>query len=611
VSVPTGEASSGEAREPIVSVRDLEVTAGNGDHILNSVSLDLLPGQSIGLVGESGSGKTALAHALLGFARPGLRISGGSVRVRGSELVGRGERELRELRGRVISYVPQDPPTALNPSIRVANQVREILRAHAPERESDEVVLDVFRRVELPTDHAFLRRYPHQLSGGQQQRLALALAIACEPPVIVLDEPTTGLDVITQATILEEVRRLQRELGVALVYVTHDMAAVASVVDRIAVMYAGDIIEEGAVAGVVTRPFHPYSRGLVSSVPDPRTARRLTGIPGVAVSPGEVGDACAFAPRCELKIAACDEARPPLLVVGNERSVRCIRWELTPAPSFVPRAVVADGPTATPLLSVANLRAVYGGRIATVVAVDDVSFDVASGECVALVGQSGSGKTTVARCVVGLHAPAAGAIRLDGEELAHKAGTRSRQQRRRIQIVFQNPFESLNPRQSVAEAVSWPALTLGGMGKKEARAQVHVLLERVRLPARMARRFPGELSGGERQRVAIARALAARPDLLVCDEVTSALDVSVQAATLDLLAELRRELGLAMLFITHDLGVVAAVADRVLVLDRGVVCEHGRTADILATPGADYTRRLVEAAPTLAIAEQAAPTPRG
>ena len=213
------------AREPIVSVHDLEVTAANGDHILNSISLDLLPGQSIGLVGESGSGKTALAHALLGYARPGLRLSAGSVRVQGSELIGRSERELRTLRGRVISYVPQDPPTSLNPSIRVANQVREILRAHAPERERNEVILDVFRRVELPTDDAFLRRYPHQLSGGQQQRLALALAIACEPPVIVLDEPTTGLDVITQATILEEVRRLQRELGVALVYVTHDMAA--------------------------------------------------------------------------------------------------------------------------------------------------------------------------------------------------------------------------------------------------------------------------------------------------------------------------------------------------------------------------------------------------
>jgi peptide/nickel transport system ATP-binding protein len=597
--------------EPIVSVRDLEVTAGNGDHILNSVSLDLLPGQSIGLVGESGSGKTALAHALLGFARPGLHLSGGSVRVRGTELVGRSERELRELRGRVISYVPQDPATSLNPSIRVINQVREILRAHAPERESDQHILDVFRRVELPVDEAFLRRYPHQLSGGQQQRLALALAIACEPPVIVLDEPTTGLDVITQATILEEVRRLQRELGVALVYVTHDMAAVASVVDRIAVMYAGDIIEEGAVAGVVSRPHHPYTRGLVSSVPDPRTARTLTGIPGVAVAPGEVGDTCAFAPRCELKIPACEESRPPLYAVGNDRSVRCIRWELTPAPSFVPRAIVPEAAAATPLLAVTNLRAVYGGRIATVVAVDDVSFDVASGECVALVGQSGSGKTTVARCVVGLHAPAAGSIRLDGADLAHKAGARSRVERRRIQIVFQNPFESLNPRQSVAEAVSWPAQTLGGMGKKDARAQVDVLLERVRLPARMARRFPGELSGGERQRVAVARALAARPDLLVCDEVTSALDVSVQAATLDLLAELRRELGLAMLFITHDLGVVAAVADRVLVLDRGVVCEHGRTNDILATPEAEYTRRLVDAAPTLATAEQAGPEVAG
>ena len=359
--------------------------------------------------------------------------------------------------------------------------------------------------------------------------------------MIVLDEPTTGLDVITQATILEEVRRLQRELGVALVYVTHDMAAVASVVDRIAVMYAGDIIEEGADAASSRRPLHPYTPGArverarpaQGSPPDGRSRASRSRRARSATR-------CAFAPRCELQVHACVETRPPLVPVGGDRSVRCIRWELTPAPSFVPRDAVPEAGAATPLLSVSNLRAVYGGRIATVVAVDDVSFDVASGECVALVGQSGSGKTTSRAASSGCTRRPRGR----SGSMARSSQPGRRPQPRRAPAHPDRLPEPVRVAQPAPVGGrggrAGPAQTLGGMSRKDARAEVDVLLERVRLPARMARRFPGELSGGERQRVAVARALAAEPDLLVCDEVTSALDVSVQAATLDLLRRAAR-----------------------------------------------------------------------
>jgi peptide/nickel transport system ATP-binding protein len=595
--------------EPILQVEGLQVGLRRGPLIVEEAAFALRPGEALGVVGESGSGKTTVAQALLGYTRPGLEIPAGSVRVAGEEMIGRSEDELRGLRGRLISYVPQDPATSLNPSIRVGDQVREILRVHGRESGEDAQPREILERVELPGDHAFQRRYPHQLSGGQQQRLAIAVALACEPSVIVLDEPTTGLDVVTQARILEEIARLQRESSVALVYVSHDLAVVASIAGRIAVMYAGRIVEDGPSEAVIGAPRHPYTLGLISSVPDHVVPRRLVGISGVAVGVGDRPPGCAFAPRCAQRVAACEEAVPGLVRIGDMHSVRCIRWEATPAPRVDPRGELAGRlAVEAPLLLVAELRAEHRGRYGSVVAADDVTFQVVGGECVALVGESGSGKTTIARCVVGLHAPSGGRILLDGNQLGALARNRSRHERRSVQIVFQNPYDSLNPRRSVEDAVSWPARSLRDLSQLEARNEVATLLERVRLPERMARRYPGELSGGERQRVAIARALAARPSLLICDEVTSALDVSVQAAVLDLLAELRRELDLSVLFITHDLGVVASIAERVLVLDAGVVCEQGDVDTVLFTPKSDYTRRLIAAAPSLAVGNGEAPS---
>jgi peptide/nickel transport system ATP-binding protein len=386
-----------------------------------------------------------------------------------------------------------------------------------------------------------------------------------------------------------------------MVYVSHDLAVVAQIADRIAVMYAGRVVEEGPASAVLAEPKHPYTRGLVASIPDHVTPRRLRGMPGVAVGVGERPPGCAFEPRCPQKVARCQGELPALEGIGGGRSVRCFEWRRTPALAGAGLAPPFSAPQtqAAPLLLVDGLRAVYGRRFNPVVAADEVSFALARGECVALVGESGSGKTTIARCVAGLHPPAAGRVLLDAVALAARARSRTREQRRRIQIVFQNPYDSLNPRHRVADAIARPARVLRDLSQSDAGAEVAALLERVRLPARVARRFPGELSGGERQRVAIARALAAQPDVLVCDEVTSALDVSVQAAVLELLAELRAELGVSLLFISHDLGVVASVADRVLVLEHGVVCEEGPVGTLLERPSHPYTRQLVEAAPRL------------
>lgn len=590
-------------RHPVLQVSDLRVETEAGPAIIEDLSLSLAPGEVLGLVGESGSGKTTTGLALLGFANPGARIAGGRVEIAGHQMCNRPEDELRRLRGSLISYVPQDPVTSLNPSLRVEQQLTEVLRAHAPERLSAETVVEALERVHLPADRHFRRRYPHQLSGGQQQRLAIAVALVCGPRVAVLDEPTTGLDVVTQARILEEVDRLRRDLEVGFIYVSHDLAVVAGIADRIAVMYAGRIVEEGPTGALIDNPRHPYTHGLISSVPDHVEPRALSGIPGVAVGVGDRPGGCAFAPRCAMRVSACEEEVPALTTATPGRRVRCLRWTETPEVTVRRRDLLepADGSTVPPLLDVESLRATFGARDSEVVAAADVTFTMEMGECLALVGESGSGKTTIARCIVGLHRPAGGGLSFDGQVLEPLARQRSKEERRRIQIVFQNPYESLNPRHTVEETIKSAALFFRRMGRGEARQAVHDLLGKVRLPERLARRYPAELSGGERQRVAIARALAAQPDLLVCDEVTSALDVSVQAAVLELLNELRTELGLSLLFITHDLGVVASVADRVLVLQEGVVQERGSTAEILTAPAHDYTRRLTSSAPSLSV----------
>ena len=585
--------------QSVVRIDSLRVELDSGQAIVEDVSLEISPGEVLGLVGESGSGKTTTALALLGYARRGCQITSGTVEVDGKLIDGGDERAVRALRGKVVSYVPQDPATSLNPSHRVGDAIGEMLRTHVPGSDSSRGAREALERVHLPDDRAFARRFPHQLSGGQQQRVSIASALVCEPPAVVMDEPTTGLDVVTQARILEEVDRLRRDDGLAVLYVSHDLAVVASIADRLAVMYAGSLVEEGPAAQVLTRPTHPYTRGLIASIPDHAAPRRMKGIAGVSVGVGERGAGCPFAPRCPQRVDRCESGMPAREEVAPDHRVRCFEWRQTPSLSLEEPLEARAAEQAERVLAVELLRAEYGSRAATTVAVDDVSFELSRGECVALVGESGSGKTTIARCVVGLHAPASGRLVFAGEPLAARAKDRPPEARRRIQIVFQNPYESLNPRHRIRDAIARPARVLRGLGRREAEAEVTELLERIRLPAALAERFPAELSGGERQRVAIARALVAQPDLVVCDEITSALDVSVQAAVLDLLAELRSELGLSLLFISHDLGVVAGVADRVLVLDRGRVCEEGPVGSVVAEPQDEYTQQLLAAAPRL------------
>jgi peptide/nickel transport system ATP-binding protein len=425
--------------------------------------------------------------------------------------------------------------------------------------------------------------------------MAIGLAVACDPDVIVLDEPTSGLDVVTQARILAEVARLCRDDERAAVFVSHDLAAMVSIAHRIAVMYAGRIVEEWTAAELIASPAHPYTAGLIASVPVHNEARALTGMPGIAAGVRDRPPGCSFAPRCPLRSGSCESSLPPLLDLGHQHRVRCIHWDQVTAPPAAPRAIGSSREATEPLLQVEHLRAVHGRGTQSVIAADDVSFTIGPGECLAVVGQSGSGKSTIARCVAGLHQPAAGTIRFGGVDVARLAKDRPATLRRQMQIVFQNPYDSLNPRRTVEDAIARPLALFAGMDAADRRAEVASLLERVRLPLRLARCLPRELSGGERQRVALARALAPGPQLLICDEVTSSLDVSVQAAVLDVLGDL----DIAMLFITHDLGVVASVADSVVVLERGAVRASGPVEQVMGSPEDDYTRALLAAIPDL------------
>jgi peptide/nickel transport system ATP-binding protein len=584
----------------VLSVEGLRIETDDGVEILDEVSFSVDAGEVIALVGESGCGKTSAALALLGHARAGTRIARGAVLLAGQDVLRLRQAGLRRLRGARISYVAQDPTASLNPRHRVGSQIAETLTVHGRSRgEAAGVVRELARRVHLPEDESFLRRYPFELSGGQQQRVAIAMALAGKPLVVVLDEPTTGLDVTTQARVLDLLRELSGETRIAFVYVTHDLAVVDGLADRVAVMYAGRIVETGPRERVFRRPAHPYTSLLLASVPRLSVRQALTGIAGTAPPPGARPDGCFFAPRCPLADERTRAEFPPAVEIEPGHAVRC--WhaaEVIQHPPVELRSVVST-PAADGLLRVTDLRASYGKNTV----LHGVSLGIAHGGCLALVGESGSGKTTLGRCVAGLHRPDAGEIALNGVPLAAHAGERARAERQAVQIVFQNPDRSLNPSQTVAQAIARP-LRLFGLARRGAeRTQIIELLERVRLPQRVLDRYPRELSGGEKQRVAIARALAAQPQLLVCDEITSALDVSIQAAIVSLLEELRLD-GLALLFITHNLALVNSIADRVLVLESGEVREEGGIAAVIEHPTDAYTKALLAAAPELATPTQ-------
>jgi len=608
----SGTGTDSSVKDWALRVINLRIELPQGGDIIDEVTFDIARGEVLGLVGESGSGKTTVGMALLAYARGGARITGGEVWINAKggavNLLAHGGVSLRRLRGAAIAYVPQDPASALNPALTIFSQLAEVLNAHEPAITSAsrmQRIRAVMIAVGLRDDDAFLARYPHQLSGGQQQRVGIAMAIILRPAVIVLDEPTTGLDVSTQNRILEVVRRLCDEHHIGALHVTHDMSVISAIADRLMVMYSGRVIELGSVADVFNRPHHPYTQALLSAVPELSSRSELIAVPGSPARPGERPGGCFFAPRCALADATCKATTPTLKPAESGHDVACLKAGAvaTDAPIQLPDP---DPVPRLPVLQVEDLRVAYGHHYV----LKGVSFEVHKGECLAIVGESGSGKSTLSRAIVGLLAGARPGLCFHGQSLNPNARRRTTEQRQKIQYIFQSPFNSLNPRHTVAGILGLVYDTFNRGTAHQRQSACIRALNMVGLPARVLHLFPDELSGGERQRTAIARALLSNPEILVCDEVTSALDVSVQAAIVNLLKGLMAEQGLTIIFVTHDLALVRNIAHRVLVLEQGVVAEMGPVGQVIDHPVHDYARELIRNAQqgdlTLRVARQGA-----
>jgi len=582
-----------------LSILNLRVNvSATGNDIVNEIDLKIQKGRVTGLVGESGSGKTTVGLAVLGHARRGVEIVQGEIYCDDTDVLNLDEDAKREIRGSLVSYVPQDPTSSLNPALRIGVQILEVLETHdfgGSDQARRVRVREMMAEVLLPADDEYLERYPHQLSGGQQQRVVLAMAFACRPAVIVLDEPTTGLDVSTQEHVLKTIRNLSSQHGVAALYITHDLAVVSELADDVAVMYAGRIVEQGSASDIFNNPSHPYTRHLVAAAPDIAGEQQVVGLAGRAPSPGKRPNGCAFSVRCESVTDDCLSQFPLSVSISQSHFARCInigKGKTSAKPESI-KLVKKVSPNT--VLELRNISAGYGGQPV----LEEISLILGRGQCLALVGESGSGKTTVARCIGGLHTEWSGEIFLNNEKLNRGSRQRRIEQRLGIQYIFQNPYGSLNPRRTIGDSIIRPLVISGSTGST-VKKELNEVLEKVSLPSAYSDKFPDQLSGGERQRVAIARALISRPDVLVCDEITSALDVLVQAAVVDLLATLQRDLGLAILFITHNLPLVRSIADEVAVMSDGRIVEFGDTATVIGNPVQEYTQRLISATPSIA-----------
>ncbi|MEW2515401.1 ABC transporter ATP-binding protein [Streptomyces sp. NPDC046870] len=568
-------------------------TAYGPDQVLHDVSFTVAPGEIFGLVGESGCGKSTLAYALARHFEPGGRALGGAVRLDGTDVLDLGGRQLRQWRASRLAFVHQDAAGSLDPTMRIGTQLAEVLRGSGLSRaETAERVVDLLRTVRLPDPQRLARRYPHQLSGGQQQRVVIAAALAAQPRLLILDEPTTGLDASVEHEVLGLLKELRSRLDAAVVFVSHDLGLIGRMCDRVGVLYAGRLVEVGPVSEVLAAPAHPYTAGLLAAVPvlgATRAERPLRPVPGRLPLPGEATTGCAFAPRCALAEDACRAAEPALeakAVPG--RAVRCLHpgEAGTGARPAVRGAQPSE--SAAVLVEVRDLVRRFGSTVA----VDHVDLTIREGEVLGLVGESGSGKTTLARAVAGLGPDGEGELRLRGEPLPARLSRRDAEVRPRIQMVFQNPHASLNPSHTVRTVLRRSLATLADPSA----ASLETLLDRTGIDPDLLDRRPAQLSGGQKQRVSIARSFAGRPDLVICDEPVSALDVSVQAAVLEVLADQRDRTGTSYLFISHDLAVVGHLADRIAVMYRGVVVEQGPATDVLRGPSHPYTALLVEAA---------------
>ncbi len=628
-------------REPLVQVRNLGIgltnRAGVTLPILRNIDLAIGRGETIGLVGESGCGKSTLALAMMGYLKSGLHVLEGDSLFRGRNVFDMGTRALEDIRGGELALIPQNAGQSLTPTSRIGRQIDESVKLHTRlvREQRRERVIELLLQVRLPQPEELLKRYPHELSGGQQQRAAIAMALAGEPDVLLLDEPTTGLDVTTQAHILELLRDLAAETGTAMVYVSHDLGAIARVSDRIAVMYAGEFVLEGPARQVLKQPAHPYARGLLLSIPRLKEAVVPASMPGRPPLPGGAGQGCGFADRCPMAEQRCRDKRPMLEPTTTQEFVRCHfheRVEQLPPPEPPKRPDRSGRDETDSILQFNDVAISYAkpgivdqilGRQPNVTpTINEIDLTIRQGETFGLVGESGSGKSTILRAIAGLLPPQSGTITYEeAESLNTSVEERSNDLLRCVQLIFQNPDASLNPRHTVAEILAQPLKLYFGLGGDELRERSVALLEQVRLRVDYLERLPSQLSGGEKQRVAVARAFAAEPKLVLCDEVTSALDVSVQAAVLDLLIQLQVDQGTTYVFVSHDLAVVRALADRVAVLYQGRLCEMGPSENVYRFPSHPYTEVLLGAVlepdpdvePTLAVDDVADlfPPPKG
>jgi peptide/nickel transport system ATP-binding protein len=600
------EPSMKPSMSSLLSVSHLDITyrVRERDRLaLNDVSFEIGRGESYGLVGESGSGKSTVALALVRYLPKNGRVSAGTIQLDGKDPMRLDSHDLRQMRAKTVSMVYQEPLRALNPSLRVGKQIAEAFTvAGFGKEEARAKSEEMLRTVQISDPGRVMQRYPHELSGGMAQRVVIAMALASSPSLLILDEPTTALDATVEAEVLDLVSALRTEFDTSVLFISHNLAVIAKMCDRVGVLYAGELVEEGGAQAVFENPRHPYTVGLLRCIPrrgQRKDHDRLDTIPGFLPTPGHGLTGCVFAPRCALVQDRCRTSEPPLIDIGDGRTSRCFFNEKAPE---LPRATPTDVAVTTvvedePLVVMKGLSKTFKGGVR---ALADVDLSVRKGETLGLVGESGSGKTTLARVLLGLTSPDQGAVvTLDGVSLAPDVRRRDRGVLRRLQIVFQNPDSALNRRHSIRSLIGRPLVRLAGLHGAELQQRLTELITSVRLEERHLALRPAQLSGGLKQRVAIARAFGPDPSMVVCDEPTSALDVSVQAAILNLLADLQAAERTTYVFISHDLGLVRYLSDRIVVLYLGRVMEVGPAETVFSGPHHPYTEALLSAVPSL------------